>query len=77
MNFEHIVSTPDVFGGKPCIKGTRISVQVLLEWLANGATRADVLKAYPHISDVAFSEALMYAALQMSKEVVLHFPVGA
>ena len=44
--YARIVSDPAVLGGKPVVKGTRISVEFLLELLASGATRADVLKNY-------------------------------
>ncbi len=36
--FQHIVSNQGILGGKPCIKGTRISVQLILEWVAVGTT---------------------------------------
>lgn len=43
-----IVSDPAVLRGKPIVKGTRISVEFLLELFASGAIRSEVLKAYPH-----------------------------
>jgi uncharacterized protein (DUF433 family) len=42
-----IVMDPAVLGGKPCIKGTRISVAFILGLLAGGASRRDILEAYP------------------------------
>jgi hypothetical protein len=45
-----IVSNPAVLGGKPVIKGTRITVESLLELFASGATRADSLKSGPHLT---------------------------
>jgi uncharacterized protein (DUF433 family) len=57
-----IVSNPAVLGGKPVVKGTRISVEFLLELFASGATRADVLKSYPHLAAEDVEEALRYAA---------------
>lgn len=44
--FDRIVSTLAVLGGKPIIKGTRISVETVMEWIASGASRDDILKAY-------------------------------
>jgi uncharacterized protein (DUF433 family) len=44
-----IVTKPGILGGKPCIRGTRISVELILELLASGATREQILQAYPHI----------------------------
>jgi uncharacterized protein (DUF433 family) len=60
--FNHITTNPTVLGGKPCIKGTRISVEFILELFASGATFDAVLKAYPHLQREAIEEALRYAA---------------
>lgn len=45
-----IVSNPDVLVGKPVIKGTRISVEWILGWLANGWEHGQILESYPHIT---------------------------
>lgn len=71
MKFEHLEAKPDIFGGKLCIKGTRISVQLLLEWLANGASKEEILKTYPQVTEAGFSEALQYMAHQSQNEVLL------
>ena len=47
---ERIVSDPDVLGGKPSIKGTRISVELILGWFANGWTHEMILESYPQLS---------------------------
>jgi uncharacterized protein (DUF433 family) len=60
--YTRIVSDPTVLGGKPVVKGTRVSVEFLLELFASGATRADVLKSYPHLTEEDVEEALRYAA---------------
>jgi uncharacterized protein (DUF433 family) len=60
--YARIVSDPAVLGGKPVVKGTRISVEFLLELFASGATRTDVLKSYPHLTTDDIEEALRYAA---------------
>ena len=44
--FTRIVSNPAILGGKPYIKGTRISVEMILEWVASGASRDDIVKSY-------------------------------
>lgn len=56
-----IESSPDVLGGKPCIRGTRISVEFLLELLAGGASRDEILEAYPQVTADGLSAALRYA----------------
>jgi uncharacterized protein (DUF433 family) len=60
--YARIVSDPAVLGGKPVVKGTRISVEFLLELFASGATHADVLKTYPHLTAEDVVEAFRYAA---------------
>jgi uncharacterized protein (DUF433 family) len=59
--YSRIVSDPAILGGKPVIKGTRISIEFLLELFASGASRSEVLKAYPHLTAEDIEEALRYA----------------
>jgi uncharacterized protein (DUF433 family) len=62
---DRITSDPAVLVGKPVIKGTRISVELILGWLANGWTYEQLLEAYPHIThedilaSLAFSEEML------------------
>ena len=60
--YTRVVGDPAVLGGKPIVKGTRISVEFLLELFASGATRAGVLKSYPYLAAEDVEEALRYAA---------------
>ncbi|HEY0552812.1 MAG TPA: DUF433 domain-containing protein [Thermoanaerobaculia bacterium] len=62
MTFDRIVSDPSILGGKPCIKGTRISVELLLELVAQGASRAGILKTYSHLNAQDVEQALRYAS---------------
>lgn len=55
-----IVAKPEVLGGRPCVRGTRISVAHILEMLASGATRDDVLAAHPQIISDGFAAALQW-----------------
>ena len=57
-----IVSDPDIMMGKPVIKGTRITVELILEKLAAGETVEDILMAHPHLSREAVQAAIAYAA---------------
>ena len=51
IDYRRYISTdPDILGGKPCIAGTRISVQLILEQLALGDEVKDILDQYPHIT---------------------------
>jgi uncharacterized protein (DUF433 family) len=60
--YARIVRDPAVFGGKPVVKGKRISVEFLVEQFASGATRVDVLKGYSLLTAEDVEEALGYAA---------------
>lgn len=71
MVFTHITSDPAILGGKPCIKGTRISVEFILELFASGATHDDILLAYPHLKAEGITEALRYAARFLKNESIL------
>ncbi len=47
---DYIASDPKIMLGKPVIKGTRITVELILEKLSEGETFEDILEAHPHIS---------------------------
>ena len=53
---------PAIMIGKPCINGTRITVELILRWLAGGRTFTDLTEAYPHVSEEDIRAALEYAA---------------
>jgi len=63
MNFEEYISvTPDIRSGKPCIKGTRITVYDILEYLAGGMTEAQILEDFPSVRTEHIRAALAFAA---------------
>ena len=57
-----ITSDPNVLFGKPAIKGTRISVELILDELAGGTTIDELIEAYPRLNREAISAALAFAA---------------
>ena len=65
---ERITSDPDILMGKPVVKGTRISVELILGWLAQGWTHEMVLESYPHITRDDILAALAFAADMMRDE---------
>lgn len=75
--FNHIAYSPDILNGKPHIVGTRLSIEFILELFASGATRDEVIKAYPQLTVVAVDEALKYAAHSVKNEVLLDMKVPA
>jgi uncharacterized protein (DUF433 family) len=62
---------PDVMMGKPCLKGTRIPVYLILEKLGAGETTEEILAAYPQLTRDHIKAALQYAASLASNEIVL------
>ena len=65
-----IVSDPAVMMGKPVIKGTRITVELILEKLAAGETVEQILDAYPHLTREGIQAALSFAAEALRSDVV-------
>ncbi len=65
---DRIVATPDTLVGKPRIKGTRISVELILGWLANGWSFEEILESYPHLAREDILAALAFAAEMMRDE---------
>ncbi|MEO8083653.1 MAG: DUF433 domain-containing protein [Ardenticatenales bacterium] len=75
--FERIVTRSEVLGGKPCIRGTRISIDFLLDLFASGASRDDILKAFPHLQPEDIEEAMRFAASSMTNDLYLTADVTA
>ena len=59
---QRITLDPTVMGGKPCIRGMRVTVGTVVGLLATGHTEEEVLKAYPYLEKEDLREALAYAA---------------
>jgi len=63
---ERISINPEVRFGKPCIRGHRITVQEILEWLSSGATQEQILSDFPQLTPEAIE-----AACEFSKAMVV------
>ena len=63
---EHISSDPSIMFGKPCIKNTRIPVDLILEKLGNGYSIDDLLAAYPKISEKDIKACMLYASVSIN-----------
>jgi uncharacterized protein (DUF433 family) len=71
MKYPLIVSNIEILGSKPCIKGTRISVQMILEWLASGASIHDIHNKYSHLAIEAIQQAISYASDALGNEIII------
>jgi len=59
---EYLSIDANIRFGKPCIKGTRIAVEDILQWLASGMSNAEILNDYPSLKDEHIRSALAFAA---------------
>jgi uncharacterized protein (DUF433 family) len=59
---SRIMIDPAILGGKPCIRGTRLSVEFILELIASGATTESIARAYPHVTQGDIAAAVQFAA---------------
>lgn len=75
--FKHIGADPDILGGKPILTGTRISVELIMEWVASGATPDAIVAKYPHINREAVQEAILYSAASVKNEILLEIKLAA
>lgn len=71
--FDRIILNPDVMGGKPCIRGIRVTVGTILGLLAAGHSAEEILRAYPYLEKDDISAALAYATWRVEEFEV---PVG-
>jgi uncharacterized protein (DUF433 family) len=74
-NLTRITTDPQVMGGKPCIRGLRMTVGTIVGLVAAGHSRDDILKLYPYLEEADIQEALAYAAWRSEEiEVPLGHP---
>jgi uncharacterized protein (DUF433 family) len=71
---KRISIDPNVCHGKPCIKGTRIWVSLIVDNLAFGSTEEEILEAYPSLSQADIKAALAFAA-EMARERYVDIPL--
>jgi uncharacterized protein (DUF433 family) len=70
---QYISIDPDVRFGKPCIKGTRITISDILGWLASGMTSQEILEDFPALREEHIRAALSFAA---DRETMVKIVVG-
>jgi uncharacterized protein (DUF433 family) len=72
---ERIIIDPEIMVGKPVIKGTRITVEFVIELLAQGWKTEDILKDYPGLKNKDIQACLVYASAVLHAEKVFPLPV--
>lgn len=68
--FERIAVDPAIVNGKPCIRGTRITVRRVLEAVALYPDRAELKRQYPELTDEDIGQAISFAAHYLEDEVI-------
>jgi len=74
MKTTRIEINPQVMMGKPIIRGTRITVELILRKLAEGETEAELLEDYPHLTPEDIRAAIAYGAASVAHEEVVLLP---
>jgi len=65
-----VFSHPELRGGEPCIKGTRIPVSMIVASMAEGMSRREILDEYPQLQDEDITAALLYASESVHQESI-------
>lgn len=68
---ERVVSDPNIMLGKPIIRGTRITIELIVRKLSEGMSADEVIEAYPHLKKEDILAALSYCADVVSKEELI------
>lgn len=71
---DRIAMNPEILGGKPIIKGTRISIEFILELLASGMSVENIIKEYSHLKKEDVLAAVAYALKAIKREEVIFTP---
>jgi uncharacterized protein (DUF433 family) len=75
MALDRITRKPDVMGGKPCIRGMRVTVGTIVGLIAAGRSNAEILAAYPYLEPEDLRQALAYAAWRV-EEIEIPLPAA-
>lgn len=67
LDWNRITFDPNVMGGKPCIRGLRVTVGTVVGLVASGYSTSDILEAYPYLEAEDVRQALMYAAWRVEE----------
>lgn len=64
---NRITCNPEIMGGKPCIRGLRVTVGAIVGLVASGHDKTDILKLYPYLEEADIEQALSYAAWRVEE----------
>jgi uncharacterized protein (DUF433 family) len=75
MELDRITRDPAVMGGKPCIRGMRVTVGMVVGLVASGHANSEILSAYPYLQEEDIRQALGYAAWRV-EEIEVPIPAA-
>ena len=75
MELDRITRSPEVMGGKPCLRGMRVTVGTIVGLVASGHRDAEILAAYPYVEEEDIRQALAYAAWRV-EEIEVPLPAA-
>ena len=64
---KRITFDPEIMGGKPCLRGMRVTVGMIVGLIASGHNKQDILELYPYLETEDIDEALQYAAWRVEE----------
>lgn len=70
MATDRITIDPQVMGGRPCLRGMRVTVGTIVGLLAEGHTTAEILEMYPYLEAEDIAQALSYAAMRSEEREI-------
>ena len=74
-NLDRITRNPEVMGGKPCLRGMRVTVGTIVGLVAAGHSNSEILAAYPYLEEEDIRQALAYAAWR-AEEIEMPIPAA-
>jgi uncharacterized protein (DUF433 family) len=75
VELNRITRNPEVMGGKPCVRGMRVTVGTIVGLIAAGRSQAEILSAYPYLDGEDIQQALSYAAWRV-EEIEMPLPAA-
>ncbi|MBN1499254.1 MAG: DUF433 domain-containing protein [Spirochaetes bacterium] len=75
--YNYITYDPQILGGKPYIKDSRLSVEFIMELLASGGSIKEIHETYPQLSTEAIQEAIQYSANAVKNEILITSKITA